>query len=107
MESRTKNYCTYCEGELDGSCSIDVGKGELAHPFCFHRSQPFQKRKTFREVLANHDDQVLVFDLLEVMIEDHQQYKIIEAFNQIMSKRHEFRVKKQYGDKFINPDLIK
>lgn len=88
--------CTYCGEELDGSTVITIKHDEHTHPFCYYKEHPYQERDTFREVLSNQDDQVLINDLLQLMVPIELQYKITDAFNQIMTERRKTRNTKYF-----------
>ena len=88
--------CVYCAKKFNGRTVIEVSNEEFAHPFCHYKHHPYQERDTFREVLSNHDHPVLVNDLLQTMIPVELQYKVIDAFNQIMTERRKKRNTKYF-----------
>ncbi len=78
--------CSSCNGELD-SIYISDQKGRLSHPKCYYKFHPFILKENFKQVFYNTDDNVLVFQLLNVVLTYSQQVVIVNKFNQIMQER--------------------
>ena len=82
--------CEYCKEELIG-IFIGTGSGQ-AHPKCYWEKRPYVPKRTFREVLNNFDDPVIMRDMVEHYMPEQLKQRIVEEFNAFMEKRQSERI---------------
>ena len=85
------DICTECGTEIIDGTYVTANQGHN-HVRCYEIANPPIKRKTFKSVLVNCEDQVLVRQLLVSKVPSEIQNEIIESFNETILTRYKRRI---------------